>query len=52
MILILSPFHDSRTLGITMKSTVLCLGLIVAAIAEVLGWIPALSIDAGKADLA
>jgi hypothetical protein len=52
MILILSPFHDSRMLGITMKSTALCLGLIAAAIAEVLGWIPALYIDAGKADLA
>ena len=40
MILILSPFHESRVLGITSTSVALCLGLIVAAIAQLLGWLP------------
>jgi hypothetical protein len=39
-------------LGITVKSTVLCLGLIAVAIAEVLGWLPADFIDGDKVDLA
>ena len=40
MVLILSPFHQSRVLGITSLSIVLCFGLILAAIAQVLGWLP------------
>ena len=40
MILVLSPFHESRVLGITSTSIALCLGLIVAAVAQLLGWLP------------
>lgn len=40
MVLILSPFHQSRVLGITTTSIAFCMVLILAAVAQVLGWLP------------